>query len=215
MNAFRLSALAIALAASGVAHAASINSEIDPSLTGATLHDFEAGPSGTWLSQSFAGLSVSALPATYGSQVFSVDGDYAGGYNTRGRLHISNHGGEFQNLRFDFAGASSAFGFLFGASDSTWTLKAYNAANTLLDSRSIPAVYGSNAGDFFGLSGLSGATYAVLTQVQDGAYVNGGVDYVFVDNFRVAGAVPEPETYALMLAGLLAVGHIVRRRKAA
>lgn len=214
MNAFHLSALAIALAASGVAHAAPINSEVDPSLTGATLYDFEAGPSGTWLTQSFAGLSVSALPAAYGSQQFSVDSDYAGQYNTRGALHISNHGGEFQKLRFDFGSASSAFGFLFGASDATWTLSAYNAANTLLDMRSIPATYGSNAGDFFGLSGLSGATYAVLTQLQDGPYAGGGVDYVFVDNVRVAGAVPEPETYALMLAGLLAVGQMVRRRKA-
>lgn len=216
MNLFRMSALTLALVAAGAAQAAPIGSESDPSLAGATLYDFEAGPTGTWTNQSFGDLSVTALagPDTASPQ-FSVDGDFAGSYNTRGALHITNHGSEFQAMRFDFAAPVSAFGFLFGASDSTWTLNAYNAGGTLLDTLSIGAVGGSNAGDFFGLSGLSGAAYATVTQVQDGAYANGGVDYVFVDNVRVASAVPEPETYALMLAGLLAVGQVVRRRKAA
>ena len=35
-----------------------------------------------------------------------------------------------------------------------------------------------------------------------------------VDNINVTGAVPEPETYALMLAGLGVVGFVARRRKA-
>jgi hypothetical protein len=214
MNLLRTSALGLALAAAGLAQAAPINSEVDPSLTGATLYDFEAGPTGMWTSQAFGALTVTALPSTYGTDKFAVDSDFAGDYNTRGLYHITNYGSEFQVLRLDFGGPTTAFGFLFGASDATWVLSAFDASNTLLESRSIPAVFGSNAGDFFGLAGLSSATHATITQLQDGYYTPGGVDYVFVDNIRVA-AVPEPETVALMLAGLVAVGQAVRRRRTA
>jgi hypothetical protein len=34
-------------------------------------------------------------------------------------------------------------------------------------------------------------------------------------DFALAAAVPEPQTYAMLLAGLGAVGFIARRRKAA
>ena len=40
-------------------------------------------------------------------------------------------------------------------------------------------------------------------------------DYVFVDNLTVAAAVPEPETYILLGAGVLVVGLAVRRRQQA
>lgn len=199
----------------GQAHAANITSESDPSLSGATLVDFEAGPSGNWVSRNFGALTITALNTAYApNATFSVASDYAGNYNTRGLLHVSNHGNEFQGLRFDFNAPASAFGFLFGASDSSWNLNAYTAGGTLLQSSAIQPVKGSNAGDYFGFSGLSNASYALLTQNQDQIYASGGVDYVFVDNFRVA-AVPEPETFALMLAGLGLVGAAVRRRKAA
>lgn len=192
-------------------HAAQISSESDPSLLNAALVDFEAGPSGRWISQSFGPLTVTALNSTYAPAAsFSVASDYAGNYNTRGNLHISNHGNEFQSLRFDFNAPTTAFGFLFGASDSSWNLNAYSAGGAMLQSSVIAPTQSSNSGNYFGFSGLSNASYALLTQNNSAS----GVDYVFVDNFRVA-AVPEPETFALMLASLGLLGAVVRRRKTA
>jgi hypothetical protein len=85
----------------------------------------------------------------------------------------------------------------------------------LLDSLNIGAVYGSNAGDYFGLTGFGTASYATLIQNYDGYYSNGGTDYVFVDNIRfVSGGsrVPEPSALALFVfAGLLMFK--VRQRK--
>lgn len=216
MKQFTFAMAAAAILVSGASHAAPINSAADPALVGAYIQDFEAGPSGNFVSQGFGGgVNISALTsADVGAPTFSVAGDFAGNYNTRDRLHISNFGSQFQALRFDFGSSISALGFLFGASDSSWTLRAYNSANTLLDSLDIAPVFASNAGDFFGLSGLAGASYATLIQNPDGIYANGGVDYVFVDNlaFTAGNNVPEPGSLALI--ALACLGAAAARRKA-
>jgi hypothetical protein len=41
-----------------------------------------------------------------------------------------------------------------------------------------------------------------------------GVDLILPDGVTITGAIPEPETYALMLAGLGVVGAVARRRRA-
>jgi len=201
--------------------AAPINNPLDPALAGATVQDFESATQGNFVTQTYGGLTITAVnTAGVPAATFNIANDFAGQYNTRGLLHVSNLGSEFQELRFDFSTPTSAFGFLFGASDATWILNAYNSSNTLLDSLSVPAVFASNAGDFFGLGGLSGASYATLTQQFDGIYANGGVDYVFVDNFAFVGGaitvpVPEPLTISIFAAGVVGAAAMRRRRKTA
>ena len=211
--------LVACVAISTPAMASPIISALDPALTGATVQDFESATAGNFVSQTYGGLTVTAVnSAAVPAASFDIAGDYNGGFNNQGLQHISNLGSEFQALRFDFSGATSAFGFLFGASDSSWTLSAFDAGNVLLDTTNIPPVFASNAGDFFGLGGLSGASYATLTQNFDGIYAAGGVDYVFVDNFtyvsgRIVTPVPEPLTISLFAAGLAGAATMRRRRK--
>jgi len=46
------------------------------------------------------------------------------------------------------------------------------------------------------------------------SFTDGQVNAIAIDSIKTVGAIPEPETYALMLAGLGAVGFVARRRRA-
>jgi PEP-CTERM motif len=114
-------------------------------------------------------------------------------------------------MRIDFSTSVSAFAFLWGASDNTWDLRAYDAGNNLIESLVIGAVFGSNAGDYFGIA-AAGIAYATLTDRLDN--IADG-DYVFLDNFHYVEnvSVPEPSSLGLLGVGLLAVGFGRRRQK--
>ena len=82
------------------------------------------------------------------------------------------------------------------------------------------ASLGFNIASGVGFAGYSlsftpgvGGNYTLSFQNDGGDNVGALLDNVAVT--EVAAAVPEPETYALMVAGLLAVGAASRRRKAA
>ncbi|MEN9437824.1 MAG: hypothetical protein RIR09_2479 [Pseudomonadota bacterium] len=71
---------------------------------------------------------------------------------------------------------------------------------------------GTNANvwqQYTGLVNLSGPTDLIFSALGTSNSYGGSLD-----NITVTAAVPEPETYALLLAGLGLVGTIVRRRKA-
>ncbi len=46
------------------------------------------------------------------------------------------------------------------------------------------------------------------------SFTDGQTNAIAIDSIKTIGAIPEPETYALMLAGLSAVGFVARRRRA-
>jgi hypothetical protein len=73
------------------------------------------------------------------------------------------------------------------------------------------------AGNVWGTFGFNFvATGASMTLTIDGVSLPAGNEFIGLDNVSVApadvGAVPEPETYALLLAGLAAVGAFTRKR---
>ena len=72
----------------------------------------------------------------------------------------------------------------------------------------------------FQLNAIPVGTKALFLEMNTavGPLLDGRSNAVFIDDISVSGLtapVPEPETYALMLAGLAAVGAMVRRRQSA
>ncbi len=107
-------------------------------------------------------------------------------------------------------------------------LGVYNAAGTQVFSASIPQTYAfadtatgaGNSGFVFGLTGASLTELAaVFTSdlrvglTASAANATGGPETFFVGSAAAVTPVPEPETYAMMLAGLGAIGFIARRRR--
>jgi len=124
------------------------------------------------------------------------------------------------------ATTTSAFGLVFVDVEvaNATRLDFFDLQNNLIFSRT--ALVGGNQGLTF-LGGVANAgeliarvriTSGTNTLVANGSLGNVNDDIVVMDDFLYAeplaiGAVPEPQSYALMLAGLGLVGWVARRRK--
>lgn len=181
--------------------ATQITSSSDPSLTGSTLIDFTGSTNGSYSSLAIGNVTFS------GNGNIVIDSVFGGSYNTSG-TYLQNSAGGTTSLLFQFGSAVSAFGFNLGAHDYTWTLRAFNSSNLLLDTYAFPAIGGSNAGQFYGIA-ASGISYATVS--------TGSSDYVLLDNFRYttgssSSSVPDGgSTLALLGFAMTAVAGARRK----
>ena len=195
--------LAAALLACAFGAQASVTQLADESeMTTSFVNDFES--------------AKNAGPITFdaGSQLFSASGA-AHGQTSSGTNGLLSGGYSFASITATLAGAYTAVGLYFGNDDTCCasgvnaTLSVYSGAS-FLGSVTVAGNMNDYADQFIGLSSTEGFDRVVLS------YDSGNL-YVFADDVRVGSAVaavPEPETYALLLGGLGLVGWMARRRRA-
>lgn len=194
-------ALAAALALGALqAHALTFTVTAGPTSTesGAVTADFDNAPPAGWsytggalFTSSIGG--VTAVPPGATGNFWSIG--TSGNQDGPGVVSLAGGGAKY-------------YGFLWGSPDEYNTVSFYDGA-TLLGSYTGSAVYPPANGDqsigrFFNAFAGSGEK---ITSVQFGSTQNA----FETDNHAVI-AVPEPESYALMLAGLAVVGFVARRR---
>jgi hypothetical protein len=122
---------------------------------------------------------------------------------TPGRVRISQQGGGL----FSLNGADVAVGIV-GAQGGMTVTGTFADLTTVSTSFDVGASFQSR--QFAGFTNLIAVTFAEREQVGFGAY-GIGVDNIVIDQ----AVVPEPATWAMMIAGFGLVGAGLRRRKAA
>lgn len=181
------------------AQAALITSKSDPALSGATVIDFEAAPLGPFTLLTVNGVVFSPMPV--GARGY-ISADYSGSYGATGRSLQNTYAPDaFGVLRILFPSPVSAFAFNWGASDTQWSLTAYDSSDNLIETVYLPVTSSSNDG----YAGIKAGSALISRAVLSGS----AGDYIFIDDFKFAGAgesaIPEPGTLVFAGIGLSAI----------
>ncbi|MBK6958278.1 MAG: FxDxF family PEP-CTERM protein [Nitrosomonas sp.] len=199
---------AVALAMSSVNAAPFIGSpspSLSPVFLGGTLIDFDDKPTGTVVGfGDYAGLGV----AIFESEGVGTFARYSGSQSSPNYIGTGFGGDRGDNasgwdgtISFIFGAAQARVGL--GVADSAFgpeTFSIYDSSHTLLETLTVPT--GAN-------------TYAGFDRLfADIRYLEVKGDFFAVDDLQFSTTpIPEPETYAMLLAGLGLLGFMARRRK--
>lgn len=172
--------------------------------------------------ESFDGLIVSGSPLTIGAATFSSGdqftvGQYIADLNQNGVWGAGNHFVSFDKLgsmtlNISFAQATQGVAFDYSIYEedaegsAQLTARYFDSSNNLIKStKFIFSAFGSDTYDKFQSFGYvsDSANISRMTLTGDG---------VVFDNLTFAAAVPEPESYAMLLAGLGLMAGVARRR---
>ena len=110
-----------------------------------------------------------------------------------------------------FTGGANAVGGNFFGSDISGQFAAGDITVTATDASgtTTQTIIAATTTSFLGFTSTSGITTLTVAAVQP----SGSFLWPTVDNFTMAVAVPEAQTYAMMLAGLGVLGFVARRRR--
>ena len=157
----------------------------------------------------FDALSLAGASSYTESGVTFTAPNFSSQITPNGTLGILEDSSPRNFLRADISGGTSSVSVDLGdynADSDLLFLDVYDSSNALLGHTEFFI-----DGAFTGMQTLSlstpGISYAIF-----GATGGVGGSSVFADNFTIT-AIPEPETYAMLLAGLGLLGFTARRRK--
>ena len=127
---------------------------------------------------------------------------------TGGQAVLDSTDGTFSQLRVELDGA--ALGTVILNIDAT-----EDGFVTFADGSGIDGTFALDGGgqNFFTATNVQGGFLSFTTSLTQGGAETDIVQDVTQIRLGIVGAIPEPETYALMLAGLAAIGFVGRRRK--
>ena len=167
----------------------------------------------------FAGFSITgstpspvtrnAGPFTYTANAAPV-GTFFGGGTTANPFLSTNTATDFMTFSGFSAGVAGLGGNFFGSNVSGLfaaggiTLTATDASGTVTQT-----IASATESSFLGFVSNTGLLSATVTSVQPST----GFLWPSADNLVLATVVPEPGTYAMMLAGLGVLGFMARRRR--
>ncbi|GGE00190.1 hypothetical protein GCM10011529_02970 [Polymorphobacter glacialis] len=174
------------------------------SAAGAATIDFSALAAGTAVTNQFAGVSVSLLGGVDNGPAIVADvfGEGLALTNSTTTYYPTAH-----TVNFAFGSGASDISFVynnFGGGNGS-SFSAYNGA-TLVSSGALDATWGYFSTNVTG----SGITSLVLSNNNSTGWQFGVTSLSFT-----AGAVPEPQSWAMLIAGFGLVGAAMRRRSAA
>jgi hypothetical protein len=195
-----------------------------------TVFDFESGDVGSWLAATTGGSgstgveehngSLMAFVKHNGNGTHSLSHDFA--YVAGDLVSFDMHAVAVLGSYTEYAASGVTLSFLTAFNTSLGTVGLYNTTDPAglgahqyaIDN--VQHNYSDSMANWAALAGISGGTPIAKIGLSFNTYAQTYNVYqsyatVWFDNVRVA-AVPEPGSWALMLAGLLATAHGVQRR---
>jgi hypothetical protein len=191
-------------------------------------------PRGAEFSTPGSGVQVSANSGVAPVEFDNINPSYSSTFGVFSSQRLFTAvGSNIVDVSFFLPGTStpalvSGFGSVFTDVDLTSSTKMefFDASNASLGVFAVPVgTVGSESLSFLGVSFTEGPIISHVRITSGNTALGGGiidgtplgldnaVDLVVMDDFLYAAPVPEPETYAMLLAGLGLIGAMGRRRK--
>ena len=169
--------------------------------------DFETLPNGaaSWAGAAINGANYASQGVTFSSSTndLRINGNPIGGFGLRSGDFMNSNP---TNIRADLQGGRNAFGIFFPGGT---TLSVYDKQGNVLATNSF-----SSGGDNFFMGFVSDTPIAyAISERRYGSYVSSSEYWQAATYSANIAAVPEPETYGMMLAGLGALALLAKRRK--